>query len=83
MMNAELIKIVMRAELIKIVMPSEHENVNCSLQNRIRLLMFDEIVIAISSELKSGFQFNHSTKINEVLKPDQVMMHDEKTNAKL
>ena len=57
--RAELIKIVMRVELIKIVMRAEHENVNCSLQIRIRLLMFDEIVITISSELKSGSQFNH------------------------
>ena len=50
------------AELIKIVMHAEHENVNCSLQNLIRLLMFDEIIIRISSELKSGFQFNHGNK---------------------
>ena len=64
--HAELIKIVMRAEheignyslrlhaeLIKIVMGAEHENVNYSLHFR--------------AELKSGFQFNHASIVNEVL----------------
>ena len=32
------------------------------LRNHIRPLMFDELVIMISSELKSGFQFNHGIK---------------------
>ena len=35
---------------------------NLGLKNLIRLLMFHELVIMISSELKSGFQFNHGTK---------------------
>ena len=48
-----------------------------------RLLMFDELVITISAELKSGFQFNHVINNKSSFKPDQLMMHDEKTNTKL
>ena len=64
--RAELIKIVMRAEheignyslhfraeLFKIVMRAEHEIGNYSLHFR--------------AELKSDFQFNHASIINEVL----------------
>ena len=64
--RAELIKIVMRAEheignysfhfhaeLIKIVIRAQHEIGNYSLHFR--------------AELKSGFQFNHASIINEVL----------------
>ena len=40
---------------------------NGASQNRIQLPMFDELVITISAELKSGFQFNHASIINEVL----------------
>ena len=45
--------------------------------------MFDELVIMTSSELKSGFQFNHGIKNKKGFKPDQLIMHDEKTNAKI
>ena len=44
-----------------------YDFLNRGLKNLIRFLMFDELVITISSELKSGFQFNHGIKINEVL----------------
>ena len=56
---------------------------NHSSQNLMRLLMFDELVITISAELKSGFQFNHVINNKSSFKPDQLMMHDEKTNTKL
>ena len=36
-----------------------------------------------SSELKSGFQFNHGIKINEVLNLINLWCHDEKTNTKI
>ena len=37
----------------------------------------------ISSELKSGFQFNHGINNKLGFKPDQLMMYDEKMNAKI
>ena len=37
------------------------------IQNLMRLLMFDELVITISAELKSGFQLIMASIINEVL----------------
>ena len=36
-----------------------YDFLNRGLKNLIRLLMFHELVITISSELKSGFQLNH------------------------
>ena len=36
-----------------------YDFLNCSLKNLMRLLMFDELVITISCELRSCFQFNY------------------------
>ena len=62
-LNQRFTKLYMTPDIVYIpinyIRNHHYDFLNRCLKNLIRLLMFHGLVITISSELKSGFQFNH------------------------